>query len=278
MKNVLIPVDFSEISLNTIEYAEEFLKNTPVNFYLLGVYISSSSKLMSDDYNKDWLGKMGNTISEDLNILTEKYNDRSALNHNYKSITITDSLINGIKKVTKDKFIDIIITGTKGASGLKEIFIGSNTLKMINHIHSCPILVIPSGYKFKGLHQIVFSTNYKRQFNLQEFKSLIKIAVMHEALIEVVQLISEKFLSDIQKKNKIELQGHLEDFEFDFNTLNWEDSETNTIQNHILNTDSELLALINHKHNFFNKLTEENVIKKVSFHSPIPVLILPEIK
>jgi hypothetical protein len=34
-KNVLIPLDFSDISLNTVEYAEDFFKNTAVNFDLL---------------------------------------------------------------------------------------------------------------------------------------------------------------------------------------------------------------------------------------------------
>jgi len=37
------------------------------------------------------------------------------------------------------------------------------------------------------------------------------------------------------------------------------------------------LVLINHKYNFFNRLLEENVIKKSAFNSKIPVLILPEI-
>ena len=277
MKNVLIPVDFSDNSINAIDYAEAFFTNTPINFYLLGVYISSPSKLMSDGYNKGWLEKMDDTISEDLDHIVEKYNSKSNLKHKYIAITIADTLINALKKVINDKAINLIVSGTKGASGLREIFIGSNTLKMINHINNCPILVVPNGYKFANIHQIVFSTNYKRKFNLQELKGLIKIAVLHSATIEVVQLISENFLTDTQKSNKADLQSFLEDFEFNFNKLNWDNSETKTIQNHIINTNSELLALINHKHNFFNKLTEENVIKKVSFHSSIPILIMPDI-
>lgn len=277
MKNVLIPIDFSENSINALNYAEAFFKNTPINFYLLGVYISTPSKLMSDNYNKDWLGEMDDTISKNLKTLVERYNDSSDLKHNYKAVTIADSLTGAIKKVISDKGINLVISGTKGASGLKEIFIGSNTLKIINHINNCPILVVPNGYKFEGLHQIVFSTNYKRNFKSKELKPLIQLAVMHNALIEVVQLASENFLSDAQKKNKKDLQGFMEDFEFDFNKLEWEGSETETIQNHVENCKSELLTLINHKYNFFNKLTEEDVIKKSSFHSKIPLLILPEL-
>ncbi len=277
MKNVLIPIDFSENSINALNYAEAFFKNKPINFYLLGVYISSPSKLMSDDYNEDWLGKMDDTISEDLKNLAEHYNNSSDLKHNYKAVTMADSLTRAMKSVINDKEIDLVISGTKGASGLKEIFIGSNTLKMINHIDNCPVLVVPNGYKFQGLHQIVFSTNYKRSFKSNELKPLIQIAVIHNALIEVVQLVSEDFLSETQRKNKTDLQGFMEDFEFDFNKLDWEGSETETIQNHIENCKSELLTLINHKYNFFNKLTEEDVIKKSSFHSKIPLLVLPEL-
>jgi len=277
MKNVLIPVDFSDISLNAIDYAQAFFKNIPINFYLLGVYISSPSVLLGDEYNEDFLNQMDDSVSSDLNLLAEKYNKKSDFRHNYYSITMSDSLINSMKYVIKKREINLIISGTKGAAGLKETFIGSNTLKMINALDSCPILVVPNTYKFKGVHQIVFSTNYKRRFNLQELKGLIKIAIMHKSLVEVVQLISEDLLTDVQKRNKAQLQGYLEDFEFNFNKLDWKDSETKTIQNHVQNTNSELLTLINHKYNFFKKLTEENVIKKVSFHSPIPILILPEV-
>jgi len=276
MKNVLIPVDFSDISINTIDYAEAFFKNIPVNFYLLGVYVSSPSTLLSDDYNEDFLSKMDDDVSKDLDQLTKKCNNKSDLKHNYYALTMADSLVNSVKYVVNKKEINLIVSGTKGARGFKETFIGSNTLKMINSVENCPILVVPNAYRFRGIHQIVFSTNYKRRFNIQELKGLIKIAVMHKSLIEVVQLTSEDFLNDIQKRNKLELQGYFEDFEFSINKIDWEDSETITIQNHIQNKDSDLLALIKHKHNFFSRLTEENVIKKVSFYSLIPILILPE--
>jgi len=278
MKNILIPVDFSDISLNAIEYTEAFFKNTAVNIYLLGVYIGSPSKLMGDDYNEEWFSQMDNNIAKDLNSLVEKFNSRSDVRHKYKAITTADSLIDSIRKVVKEKAINLIISGTKGASGLKEVFIGSHTLKMINHVDGCPILVVPNNYKFNGLTQILFSTNYKRRFNQDELKGLIRMALIHNALIEVVQLISEDFLTDIQKTNKAELKGYLEDFEFDFKKLDWKDSETKTLENHIEDSHSELLAIINHKQNFFSKLTEENVIKKISFHSQIPFLVLPEIE
>lgn len=277
MKNVLIPIDLSDNSINALNYAQALLKNVPVNFYLLGVYISNKSILLGDDYNKEWLNEMDNNVTENIKALAQKHNNKGNLKHSFKAITQASSLLDAIKKAIQEKGIDLIVSGTKGASGLKEIFIGTNTLKFINSINNCPILVIPSNYKFNKLHQVVFSTNYKRGFNSNELKVLINIALIHKAVIEVVQLTEENYLTETQKINKTQLQGYLEDFEFVFNKLDWEGSETETIKNHVENTNSELLALINHKHNFFYKLTEENVIKKASFYSKIPLLILPEI-
>ena len=37
MKNILVPTDFSEDSMNAVTYALELLKNSPCNFYLLHV-------------------------------------------------------------------------------------------------------------------------------------------------------------------------------------------------------------------------------------------------
>lgn len=276
MKNILLPIDFSEASLNALEYTEAFFKNTPATIYLLAVYTNTPSKLIAGEYNEEWEFEMVGNVSKDIQLLAEKYNDTTDIKHNYKGIVMTDSLINSIKRVVEEFSIDLVITGTKGAKGLKEVFIGTNTLKMIRHLDRCPILVIPNSYEFDGIHQIVFSTNYKRQFKKQELKDLIKIAILHDANIEVAQLMYEEYLNEVQKKNKLDLQSYLEDFEFTFKKLDWEDSEAETIQDYLFNSKSELLALINHKYNFFNKLTEEDVIKKVSFHSKVPILILPE--
>ncbi|MDP2542437.1 MULTISPECIES: universal stress protein [Tenacibaculum] len=276
MKNVLIPYNFSEAAINALNYTKQLFKDVEVTIYLLDVYISQPSELLSDQENEKWFNEMDNEIEDELKYLIEVLR-RENTSFNYEYVVESNSLTKAVTKTIEEKSIDIVIAGTKGAKSLAETFIGTNTMKMINVVNRCPILVVPMNYKYKPLHQIVFSTNYKRLFTAKELQFLINLTTIKRCILEVVSLSEENFLSENQQRNKVKLRELLQDVNVTYKKIDWEGSETLTVEKHIKENDSELLVLINHKYNFFNRLLEENVIKKSAFHSKIPMLILPEI-
>ncbi|WP_428740844.1 universal stress protein [Tenacibaculum sp.] len=276
MKNILIPYNFTEAAINALNYTKQLFKGIEANIYLLDVYVSQPSELLSDEENEKWFDEMDNEIEDELKYLLDVLK-REESTFNYQYLVESNSLTKAINKIIDEKNIDVVVTGTKGAKSLAETFIGTNTMKMINAIDSCPLIVVPMDYKYKSLHQIVFSTNYKRQYSTKELQFLINLSVVKKCLLEVVNLSEENFLTENQQRNKVKLREILQDLNVTYRKIDWEGSETLTIEKHIDETESELLVLINHKYNFFNRLLEENVIKKSAFHSKIPILILPEI-
>lgn len=54
----------------------------------------------------------------------------------------------------KEQKIDLVVMGTKGASGVTEILIGSNTADVIEKCH-CPVLAIPAESDFKTPTKVV---------------------------------------------------------------------------------------------------------------------------
>mgnify|MGYP000515948103 CR=1 FL=1 len=69
-----------------------------------------------------------------------------------------------MKEIVEKKKIDYVITGTKGASGFDEVFLGSNTVRMIRAIRECPILAVPENYEYTKTKRIGFATDFKRNF------------------------------------------------------------------------------------------------------------------
>lgn len=276
MKNILIPYNFSEAAINALNYTKQLFKGVEVKIYLLDVYISQPSELLSDEENEKWFNEMDNEIEDELKYLIEVLR-RENTSFNYEYIVESNSLTKAVTKTIEEKNIDVVIAGTKGAKSLAETFIGTNTMKMINVVNECPILVVPMNYKYKPLHQIVFSTNYKRLFTNKELQFLLNLTTIKKCVLEVVCLSEENFLSENQQRNKVKLRELLQGINVTYKKIDWEGSETLTVEKHIEETESELLVLINHKYNFFNRLLEENVIKKSAFNSKIPILILPEI-
>jgi nucleotide-binding universal stress UspA family protein len=60
------------------------------------------------------------------------------------------------------KKADLVIMGTKGASGLKEIFIGSNTEKIVRGT-KVPVISIPKSSKIKSIKNIVFPNSLREE-------------------------------------------------------------------------------------------------------------------
>ena len=58
---------------------------------------------------------------------------------------------------------DLIIMGSHGASGLKELLTGSNTEKVIRFAEA-PVLVLKSELKDVDFSDIVFATDFSRNF------------------------------------------------------------------------------------------------------------------
>ncbi|CAM1346353.1 putative Universal stress protein family protein [Tenacibaculum crassostreae] len=276
MKNILIPYNFSEVAINALNYTKQLFKGVEATIYLLDVYVSQPSELLSEEKNDKWFNEMDDEIENELKYLIEVLN-REESSFTFEKLVASNSLTKAVVNAIKDKNIDVVVTGTKGAKSLAETFIGTNTMKMITAINDCPLIVVPMNYKYKPLHQIVFSTNYKRQYSAKELQFLVSLSALKKCLVEVVNLSEESFLTENQQKHKVRLREMLQDLNVVYKKIDWEGSETSTIEKHIDETDSELLVLINHKYNFFNRLLEENVIKKSAFHSKIPILILPEI-
>ncbi len=84
-------------------------------------------------------------------------------------------------------------------------------------------------------------------------------------------------MNNTQKSNREKLKGILKNVDYVFYKIDIDSTETSALKEFAQQSDCDLIALIHHKFNFFQKLLEEDVVDKISFSSPIPLLILPEL-
>lgn len=275
MKRVLVPVDFSNNASNALDYARMLFASESCIFFLLHVYIGNTPNLLNEEYTNPMSKESKENLNNLLNKIVES-NDN--IRHSFEKITQTDPLVKAINTIILSKNIDFITMGTKGAKGAKEIFLGSNAVRVINGVHNCPIILVPQNYKIKIPSLIAFSTNFKRAFDKRELKLLISIASSCNAKINITRIMEEEYLTDSQSENKENLKRLFNDLDYIFCKIDVETSETNALRDFVKQTESDLISLVHHKHNFFQKITEEDVVDKISFNSPVPLLILPELK
>jgi hypothetical protein len=144
----------------------------------------------------------------------------------------------------------------------------------MENITRCPVLAIPSKASFKQIKEIVFPTGYKTHYKRKEFQYLVDIAKNTGAAIRVLHVLNNnKILDEDQLNNQILLKDYFEGLEYSFHTLHNTDVES-ALNSFIQSRESDMVAFINKKHNFFSWILSKPMVKNLAYHSTIPVLAL----
>jgi nucleotide-binding universal stress UspA family protein len=282
MKNILLPTDFSENSWNAIRYILELYKAESCTFHILNTYtpVIPNNRFMASSLQPSIIdaGSKESSLRGLANILELIKKSFKNKNHSFNTISSFNLLIDEIKNVIDTNSIDLIVTGTKGASGIKEVFLGSNTVRIIKAIRNCPVLTIPKDFSYIQPQEVVFATDFKRYYSATELEPLIDLAKSFKATIRIVYVQNEiKALSEIQQFNLDMLRKYFGKIDHYVHTVSELNSVSKTLEVFADELDIHLLAMLNYQHSYMERMTREPVVKQVAFHTQVPLLVIPEL-
>lgn len=273
-RKILWPTDFSDNAWNALVYALKFHADEVCIFHLLN---STTLKLptMSSLTNKLLETMMDDAMVElsKLKELAEQSNANA--NHEFKVILSPENLKDAIKSAVKKHHIDLIVMGTKGATGTKEIFFGSHTVNTIKNMRQCPTLVIPEEFDFEVPKQIAFPTDFNRYYDYKELKALKQLADVFNSKIRILHINDKEKLNEVQEHNLESLKTHLECYDYSFHWMPKYGKKTTEINDFIKELKIDILAIVNYKHSYIEKIIKEPVIKNLGYHPIIPLLVIP---
>ena len=282
MKRILIPTDFSNNAWNATCYAMRLFQNQECEFFLLNTYTPAipSSRFMAPMVNGIRIEDAVRSTSENGLIKTVERIQKEFNNpkHSFETISSFNLLADEVKDVVDSYQIDLIVTGTKGASGMEEVFMGSNTVRIIKSTKKCPILAIPQNFEFTAPSEIAFATDFNRFYSLSELIPLIELAQSFEATIRIVHVQYEiKALTELQQFNLNMLRKYFADVEHYIHTVSELNSVSHTLDVFSKELDIHLLAMLHYQHSYMEKMTREPIVKRTAFHTQIPLLVIPEL-
>jgi nucleotide-binding universal stress UspA family protein len=276
MKNILIPTDFSENSWNAIEYALRFFSKSSCNFYLLHV------NTIVDAAGEEIPQKLSNGVTAEAIIKpskkllqeTIKRINKSNLGGKHRFFTLTDNtyIINSIRKHVAEKCIDLIVMGTKGASDIEKLAIGSNTGDVITKV-KCTTLIVPENAIFKVPKEIVFPTDFSIFYPTETLQPITDIIELHKSSISVLHVNKGTELSDDQHKNKEYLDDYFSNHEHSFHFLTNKHIE-DAVQKFVDSQGISLIAMLAKNLNYFQKILFHPTVKELSYYKNIPFLVL----
>ena len=277
MIKILLPTDFSDNSWNAIKYALQLYQNQECNFSLLHSYTpmiyqvelmqSSSLKFQVMDAVKEASKKR---LDEFEQRISAEFNNPK---HTFSQILSFNTLTAEINELYQGNVIDIIIMGTKGATGLTEVLFGSNTIHVLKKM-KCPVLAIPSDFSFETPHEILFPSDYEIDFQEKQLQPLMDIASTYHARINILHVFYGKELTEKQKENRKKLERYLKSIAHLFHDIKNENIPK-AITEFQLKARINLLVMINNKHSFFENLFFKSTINQIGFHLNVPFLVIP---
>jgi nucleotide-binding universal stress UspA family protein len=279
MKNILIPTDFSENSLNAITYAQEFFKYTTCNFYIMHVTkifnyaggetpIIPSAETIELTLLKDVKIKLKNLVERVKSLHIDS-------KHNFIPISSYDYFIDAVRNEVVEKKINLIVMGTKGASGLKEVIVGSNTGDVITRVKT-PLLAVPEKAKFTPPKEIAFPTDYNVFYQTKILNDISEFMQMYNSRIRILHVArKDEELSKFQKENKEYLNDFFADYDHGFYKVTNKKVEAG-VQCFVESRNINMIVMVAKNLNLFQQILFKPTVEEVSYHTHVPFLVLHE--
>ncbi len=265
MKNIVVPTDFSSNARDALMYAIHFANQLDeCVIHLIHVFAVRSDTGLMASVN----AFMKRNVNEELSELVEEakpslFNGTKLLAAAYEGYPI--DTINEYAETVK---ADYVIMGTKGASGLKSVFVGSNTSGLIK-LCTRPIIVVPAKYKYRPIQKIALAIDSLRIDRERILSPLIKLAEVYRAKIDIVHVERTKELATIDAGVDVYLSEVNRSFHY------IEGSDVNEgLHVFLKEHDSDLLCMIHRKRRFFNRLIFESLSSIEAMGCPVPLLVV----
>lgn len=278
MRNVILPTDFSPNAQKAIAYAQNLFKGNTTTFYLVNVMDGAvpysttgiGTKRMAETINKSLLEQSNEGLETTMADLKAQ---GIAEEHTFVPCSLKGSFFNTIEKFIEEKDIHYVIMGTKGASGLKEMTLGSNTSSLLGKVLAA-VLAVPENYTFQNIDELVFATDYEVDYSEKGLAPLLNLRRDHNARIAVLFLDEQrKGLSGTQITAKSYLQTLLKEENSDFFELDG----VGVAMGARLFTKSrraDLLCLVAKKHDKLLDLFRKSETKGMVNHADVPIFVL----
>lgn len=262
MNKILVPVDFSDTSMSALFYAIELFGRSALEITILHTYgidssafhMKSMDRILEEDAQREMDALIKRVQEKEPEIVL-------------KSKIMKGHAVSTITSLGNSGAYDFVVMGTKGASGLKEVFIGSVAGGVISKT-SAPVVVVPANYVYRPIEEIVFAVGDNPISEEAVVEPLRKIAKMHRCKVNVLHIAEEK------TPNVEKLQTHIEDLNpsvtYAFGTGNINQH----LSDYLMKDDAGLLCLVRGNKGFLSRLLNESVTLKQTFSSPVPLLIL----
>lgn len=261
MYRIIIPIDFSETSLNAARFTAKMLAGkTDAVAVLYNNYDNE------DDYDVV-IGYQEN--------LKKEFLKNGVINVEYEN-EMGGDLIENITRMAHTTRATMIVMGITGKSEVRQAMFGSNTLKLVDK-NLLPVMIVPPDAVYKGIHNVAFASDFKDVEATTPSTLINGVLDMFKPMLHIVNVSREHYVSltDEVQVGKKAFQAMFNNLQTEFYFItsgDFYEALDTFVKDYNIDV---LLTIPKHQSNAIS-LFKSTHTKRLAYHSRIPILAAHE--
>jgi nucleotide-binding universal stress UspA family protein len=276
MKKILVPIDFSKSSINSLELSSYIARKLKASIELIhvlsyGPFQYPVFPLMDTVYNAD-AEILTKGAEKSFNKKMEKLVNSSVLKNIKTVYTIKRSnrIFDEIVSYAEGSKADLIIMSTKGNTGLSDIVFGSNAERVVKYSKT-PIIVTSEKFRNKDIKKVLFASDFSDEA-YSIFPSIKKFANALNAEIYLVKVNTRDEFRPTHHNYK-QLNKFLKHFKVKLNNFVYDDYiKEDGIINYAREINADMIILGTHGKSLLKRFFTQNISGDIVNLSHLPVL------
>ncbi|SNT27775.1 Nucleotide-binding universal stress protein, UspA family [Ekhidna lutea] len=275
MKKIIVPIDFSEEASHALNFAIEFNERVKGEIVLVHVvempvgHLSFMGEVNTSGMESFYTGEYLKATHNKLDEWAKRPKDAGHKVHVHMK---SGNAFTNISKLIAEENAGWIIMGSKGASGIREVFIGSNAERMIRHAE-CPVIIIKGETHLKDMKSMAFASDLSAEQDLIAYKAK-EIQELLGLNMHVVKVKTPyNWLEEVQVKKRLEQfaeRNHLKDYSISTVEAEFVDEGAVQFANEV---NAGLIVMGTHGKKGIAHLIGGSITEDVVNESKIPILV-----
>ncbi|WP_026951538.1 universal stress protein [Algoriphagus mannitolivorans] len=271
---ILCPTDFSECSLNAIEYAArigEKYEGRLVLFHVLNRedYLKLSPHDESGRYQEEFVKEKLKNLQK--TVLLESL-PKGLVDCDIAQME--GKIVNGTLEYAQNISADLIVIGTEGINELRENIIGSRTSRIVEQ-SEIDVLVIPRKVFFKKPRKLVYASDYMEEDKLA-IQKVTELASFFDSEIDIVHISNSQ--KAIDKSLHLTMVEEIQPFvryeKTNYVLKSYRDDLALGLENYLQVAKGDMLVTLSKKKSFFDQIFSKNLSKKMSYFLNKPLWVI----
>lgn len=268
MKTIVIPTDFSQNALKAFEFVNDFFaEEGQYQYEIVTVYNIPHGGTSSLFMLLEQLQKQAEQDMENLMQILER--DFPKIAKTSRKHILKGGFTDQVTAICRQNKANFIVMGTKGATGMKEILMGSNTARLVKDANY-PVFAIPQEYERENIKNLLLSYDGKELSDrtVDFIRELSKYAELPIHLFHVRKQADEPI------QNWAEIEDRFDDHHISLYEA-YASTFEEGLSSEIINLNA-ILILVSRQKTFWDRLTKKSETAKALMHLHLPMLALPE--